>query len=81
MTTTVDLGPGDTLLLYTDGLPEARTGAGADRYDEDRLREFGAALPPVSAKGVVDAVEELLAGFTGIDDDIALLALGVPEAL
>ncbi len=28
---TVRLGPGDTLMLYTDGLTEARTGRGPDR--------------------------------------------------
>jgi hypothetical protein len=37
-------------------------------------------LAPISAKGAVHAVEELLAGFGGLDDDVALLALGVPEA-
>ena len=27
------LGPGDTLVLYTDGLTEARVGSGTERYD------------------------------------------------
>lgn len=79
-TTTVHLDPGDTLLLYTDGLPEARLGSGVDRFDEGRLHDFASTLAPISAKGAVHAVEELLAGFGGLDDDVALLALGVPGA-
>jgi sigma-B regulation protein RsbU (phosphoserine phosphatase) len=72
------LDPGDTLLLYTDGLTEARTGRGA-RYDEQPLREFLTALAPTTASDVVAAVRTLLDGFgAGLDDDTAVLALGVP---
>jgi sigma-B regulation protein RsbU (phosphoserine phosphatase) len=84
-TTTIDLGPGDTVLLYTDGLPEARVGGGSDRYDEERLHAFATGVAPTSAKGAVDAVAELLTGLGdaldgSLDDDVALLAVGVPEA-
>jgi len=78
--TTVDvrLAPGDTLLLYSDGLTEARTN-GRTRYSEERLRAHLTGLAPTTAPAVVTAVTELLAGFgDGVDDDTALLALSVP---
>ena len=46
VSTRVHLSPGDTLVLYTDGLTEAKTGTGAERYDDDNaLIEFAAAHP------------------------------------
>ncbi|MDT7578915.1 MAG: phosphoserine phosphatase RsbU/P, partial [Pseudonocardiales bacterium] len=72
------LCPGDTLLLYTDGLTEARTGRGT-RYDEQPLHEFLTASGPTTASGAVAAVRTLLDGFgDGLDDDTAVLALSVP---
>ncbi|WP_030964831.1 PP2C family protein-serine/threonine phosphatase [Streptomyces sp. NRRL S-378] len=77
---TITLGPGDTLLLYTDGLTEARTGQGrTDLYGDEALRAFAthhAGRPP---HAVMEALTSLLDGFgDGLDDDTALLALGVP---
>ncbi|WP_329043450.1 SpoIIE family protein phosphatase [Streptomyces sp. NBC_00178] len=70
------LSPGDTLLLYTDGLTEARTGPGRELYGEDALRAFTAAQPPAGPKALITALTGLLAGFgDGLDDDTALLAL------
>ncbi|MEV5446042.1 MULTISPECIES: SpoIIE family protein phosphatase [unclassified Streptomyces] len=73
------LGPGDTLLLYTDGLTEARTGEDrVGRYGDEGLLAFAldhAGEPP---HAVVKALTDVLAGFgDGLDDDTALLALGV----
>ncbi|MQY07358.1 PP2C family protein-serine/threonine phosphatase [Actinomadura macrotermitis] len=74
------LAPGETLLLYTDGLTEARTGPG-DRYGEDALRAFAAGRAPASPQQLITALTGLLDGFgDGLDDDTALLALGVPAA-
>ncbi|MFF7903997.1 PP2C family protein-serine/threonine phosphatase [Streptomyces sp. NPDC007920] len=78
--TTTVLAPGDMLLLYTDGITEARTGE--DRtslYGDEALLDFTAAHagqpPPVS----IQALTDLLHSFgDGLDDDTALLALGVP---
>jgi sigma-B regulation protein RsbU (phosphoserine phosphatase) len=76
----VTLGPGDTLLLYTDGLTEAHVAEGGDRYDEEALLEFASGLAPVSAKRAMAAVIDLLTGFgDGLDDDTAVLAIGVPS--
>jgi phosphoserine phosphatase RsbU/P len=76
---TVTLGPGDTLLFYTDGITEARVAADRSRYGDEALLEFAAALAPRGAADTVTAVRELLTGFgPGLDDDTAVLALGVP---
>ncbi|MBE8522700.1 SpoIIE family protein phosphatase [Amycolatopsis sp. H6(2020)] len=74
----VFLVPGDTLLLYTDGLTEART-HGRVRYSEEQLQEHLAGLAPTTASAVITAVTGLLAGFgDGVEDDTALLALSIP---
>jgi sigma-B regulation protein RsbU (phosphoserine phosphatase) len=71
---------GDTLVLYTDGLTEARTGIGTQRYDDDgALLEFAAAHAPTAPAAIVAAIQALLHGLgTGVEDDAAVLALGVP---
>jgi phosphoserine phosphatase RsbU/P len=81
--TTIVLAPGDTLLLYTDGLIDARTGArtGAarERFGEEALAAFAAGLGDGGATSLVNATIELLDGFAdGLDDDVAVLALSVP---
>lgn len=74
------LAPGDTVVLYTDGLTEARTGPGRDDlYGEDALHAFAADHAPASPHEVITALTGLLESFgDGLDDDTALLALGVP---
>ncbi|WP_374207340.1 PP2C family protein-serine/threonine phosphatase [Streptomyces sp. FB2] len=76
------LGPGDTLLLYTDGLTEARTGD--DRtslYGDEALLAFAATQAGRPPHAVIEALGDLLAGFgDGLDDDTALLAIGVPSS-
>ncbi|WP_326843935.1 SpoIIE family protein phosphatase [Streptomyces sp. NBC_01558] len=74
-----DLAQGDTLLLYTDGLTEARTGPERKLYGEEALRAFTAAHSPAGPQALITALTGLLTGFgDGLDDDTALLALGVP---
>ncbi|MEV8553940.1 PP2C family protein-serine/threonine phosphatase, partial [Streptomyces glaucescens] len=74
------LCPGDTLLLYTDGLTEARTGESRDSlYGDDALLAFATAHAGSGPHALVQALTRLLTGFgDGLDDDTALLALGVP---
>ncbi|WP_326784457.1 PP2C family protein-serine/threonine phosphatase [Streptomyces sp. NBC_00151] len=73
------LSPGDTLLLYTDGLTEARTGPDRELYGDDALRAFTAEQSATGPQALIAALTGLLAGFgDGLDDDTALLALGVP---
>ncbi|MFE9852830.1 PP2C family protein-serine/threonine phosphatase [Streptomyces sp. NPDC005576] len=71
--------PGDTLLLYTDGLTEARIGPDRRLYGDEALRAFAADQPAQGPKALITALGGLLASFgDGLDDDTALLALGVP---
>ncbi|MER7480165.1 SpoIIE family protein phosphatase [Streptomyces sp. NPDC126510] len=74
------LEPGETLVLYTDGLTEARVGPGRDDlYGEDALHAFATDHAPAAPHEVITALTGLLDGFgDGLDDDTALLALGVP---
>jgi sigma-B regulation protein RsbU (phosphoserine phosphatase) len=77
--TTIALDPGDTLLLYTDGLTEARTGAPFARYGDAALRDLAAGLRPASAASAVAAITAVLDRLgRGVEDDTAVLALGVP---
>ncbi|MEU0189247.1 SpoIIE family protein phosphatase [Streptomyces afghaniensis] len=76
------LHPGDTLLLYTDGLTEARAGDRGDLYGYDALQSFATDLAPAHPRAVIDAFIGLLVSFgDGLDDDTALLALGRPASV
>ncbi len=74
----VELVPGSTLVLYTDGVTEARDRAGA-QFGEEGLAAALATRPFVTAAGAVDAVhaavEEHLRGSRRAVDDLAVLAL------
>jgi sigma-B regulation protein RsbU (phosphoserine phosphatase) len=80
--TSVTLQPGDTLVLYTDGLSEARTRAGNQsdpRYGVEAVTRFADDLTPAGATASIDAFVELLDSFgAGLEDDIAVMAIGVP---
>jgi sigma-B regulation protein RsbU (phosphoserine phosphatase) len=70
--TTTTLRPGEGLLLHTDGLTEAR------RLDGSMLDEglpgLVAELPRGTARGVVDALAEVLASLgPGLGDDAAIM--------
>ena len=76
---TTELGEGDLLLMYTDGVTEAR--AGGDLLGERRLAEAVAGLPEDSdPRAALEAVQKLVADFQEDNltrDDIAMLALSV----
>jgi sigma-B regulation protein RsbU (phosphoserine phosphatase) len=81
-TRTVPLSPGDTLLLYTDGLTEARTATGDGRYGANALLDFAGDLAPSTAAGAVDALTGLVASLPhGLDDDVAFMAVRVRDRL
>ncbi len=75
--TRLTLQQGDTLLLYTDGVTEARRGR--EQYGEERLRNLFADVGRLGAYDLASAVEEDVLFFTGGPhiDDIAVLALRV----
>jgi serine phosphatase RsbU (regulator of sigma subunit) len=71
------LGPGETLVLYTDGVIDAANGG--DHFGEDRLLariEASSPSPTALAQELVDEVVEFQHGSPR--DDIAVLALSVP---
>jgi phosphoserine phosphatase RsbU/P len=74
------MAAGDTLVLYTDGLTEARTGVDTARFDDDgALLRFGETHAPTTARQITADLEQLLARLAdGVQDDAAILAIGVP---
>ena len=72
------LEAGDSLLLYTDGITDARNMAGED-YGEDRLVHLAKSLPrSLNAEELIQAVAADVSNFTGgaeQADDITLVAL------
>ena len=77
----IALEPGDTLVLYTDGVTEAMNGAG-EEYGMDKLREVLAAAPSKDAEQITTAIFESIREFAGDapqSDDITCLALHCRE--
>lgn len=73
---TTTLGDGDTLLLYTDGVIEARNDSGF--FGEDRLADLLTDLAGNTAEDIAQAVADAAWEFSGgsLRDDIAVLAIG-----
>jgi serine phosphatase RsbU (regulator of sigma subunit) len=71
----VDLAPGETCVLYTDGVPEA-PGHRA-RFGDDRMRHVLEATGPCAVQAQVESVAVTLSAHLGdrAHDDIAILAV------
>jgi sigma-B regulation protein RsbU (phosphoserine phosphatase) len=78
--TSTPLVPGDALILYTDGITDARNRIMED-YTEEHLLQFTAELPrDLTARQLLDAISADVSRFTqGAEqaDDITLVALKV----
>lgn len=71
------LMPGDTLLLYTDGVTDATNPAGAF-FAQERLRAVIRAAPTTTAQGLCDQIVETVVAFEATApqaDDMTLLAV------
>jgi serine phosphatase RsbU (regulator of sigma subunit) len=70
----IQLRQGQTLLLYTDGIVEARRGA--DPFDQDSLAAFAAERAGLGAVGLIEEIATLIPKLAP-QDDVALLAITV----
>jgi GAF domain-containing protein len=72
------LGPGDALVLFSDGVIEARAQDG-ELFGMDRVAAVAAEASPRGAEHVAEALEEAIAGFGAAEasDDRALLVVRV----
>jgi phosphoserine phosphatase RsbU/P len=71
---TVQVRPGQTLLMYTDGIVEARRGA--TPFDEETLAAFSVERAGLGAAGLVGELATLIPKLDP-EDDVAVLAFGV----
>lgn len=81
-TAEVRLAPGETCLLYTDGVTEARGGPlGDTMFGEDRLRRALLGCARMPAQAVVERVRMLADEWIGDGghDDMAVLAITAPQ--
>jgi len=75
----LQLAPGESIVLYTDGVTDAR--GDADRFGSERLERIVAAGAGASAGELAAQIDEALIAFQGGEpqrDDIALLVLRPP---
>lgn len=74
---TAELRPGDAIVLYTDGVTEARRDG--ELFGERRLHDVLAGCAGRSARETVTAVESAVTEFNGgpLDDDLAVMVLRV----
>jgi phosphoserine phosphatase RsbU/P len=74
------IGPGDRLLLFTDGIPEARSPAG-EPFGDDRLRSFLTDHASRPAERIAEALIARIAEWTGrsagFEDDLTLVVVGI----
>ncbi|MCI0385972.1 PP2C family protein-serine/threonine phosphatase [Streptomyces sp. CNQ085] len=83
-TATVGLAPGETCLLYTDGVTEARGGPlGGDMFGEERLKEALGECAAMPAEAVVERVRMLVGQWVGgrSHDDMAVVAITAPRTV
>jgi serine phosphatase RsbU (regulator of sigma subunit) len=80
--TALPLEPGDRLLLFTDGIPEALSPAG-EPFGDERLRGLLAAHASQPAERIAEALLARVAEWTGrsasFEDDLTLVVAGVGE--
>lgn len=76
------LGPADALVLYTDGITEARAGRGRELFGDQRLADVLAErCHGLDAAGIVDQVMQAVAEHSNgyHSDDTAIMVIRVPD--
>jgi sigma-B regulation protein RsbU (phosphoserine phosphatase) len=78
----VTLEPGDRVLLFTDGIPEARDRNG-EPFGDERLRAFLEAHADLAADPLATALIAEITSWTGrhsgFEDDLTVIVLGMQE--
>ena len=74
------LRPDDSLIMFSDGVTEARDGLTRDLYGDERLRSLVARLGDLTAAAMADAIRSATVTFSGgrLSDDTVALVLKVP---
>jgi sigma-B regulation protein RsbU (phosphoserine phosphatase) len=74
------LRAGDSLVLFTDGVTEARGYFDRDLYGDDRLRDLIAGVGDMSAAGIAETIQQAVLDFSRGEnsDDTVALVLKVP---
>ena len=74
------LRPGDSLIMFSDGVTEARGGPARDLYGDERLRRLVARLGDLSAAAMAHAIQFAALAFSGgrLSDDTVVLVMKVP---
>jgi len=75
----IDIGPGDTLVLYTDGVTEAVNEKGED-FGEERLKLAIRESRDATAREIILRIQDAVIAFAGTMhqfDDITLLVAKV----
>ncbi len=73
----LDFGPGDRLLIYSDGVVEAESREG-ELFSEARLCELVRAYATASTPLILDTLDDVLRKWRGsetLDDDLSVLML------
>lgn len=81
-TAEVSLAPGESCVLYTDGITEAKGGPMGDTlFGEDRLKRALAGCAGMPAEGIVEHVQMLAAQWLGnrSHDDMAVVVISAPR--
>lgn len=75
------LRAGDSLILFSDGVTEARGDLHPGLYGDERLRSLVARLGDLTASGMAEAIQLATLAFSGgqFSDDTAALVLKVPS--
>lgn len=74
------LRPGDSVIMFSDGVTEARGGLDRDLYGDERLRRLVARLGGLTATAMAEAVQSAILTFSGgrLSDDAVALVMKVP---
>jgi phosphoserine phosphatase RsbU/P len=74
------LRAGDSMIMYSDGVTDARRGLTCDLYGDERLRDLVARLGDLTAAAMAEAIRSAAIRFSGgrLSDDIVVLVMKVP---